>query len=512
MKALILGLCLVSITPIFSQPVYFNHLIRTQGNEQARGVIQTDSFYYVYGTKFDTISVRNKGFLYKLDQSGALLEEKNWGNDQFEYFSPPSGGILPIDSSRIALCGAIRDTVKLGGQPIDCGFLMFTNPSGDSIVQRKFFDTISPYPFSYMGFEDIARTPDKGYILAGGIGWSLVNEIKEILLKTDSLGNQEWMKTYGSNGIQFRGYTLDVTPDSGYLVAGWKDDGYQYDGWILKTDKYGTKQWEKVLGGQYDDFINAACITPDGNIVVVLNDQFQDVGYRLTKIHVIKYTPGGNVIWSKEYYYNNSFYCNNIVALNDNSLVLSGGNYIVDSVIWKSGSLPYIYKLNSTGDSIWFRNFYYHSFYEPGYKNDHYLLDMIQTSDGGFLVCGDYRQYLPVMLPQSSWLVKLDSLGCDTPGCQYNSIERTGDRRQELEVFPNPFSEMVYVVLPEGYSGGKLVMYDVQGKKATETEVPANWGQQNFALETNLMNPGIYLLELTDQDGRVWRRKVVKPH
>jgi hypothetical protein len=81
---------------------------------------------------------------------------------------------------------------------------------------------------------------------------------------------------------------------------------------------------------------------------------------------------------------------------------------------------------------------------------------------------------------------------------------------QELEIFPNPFSDIMHVVLPEGFSGGKLVMYDVQGKKAMETEVPANWGQQNFAMETNLLNPGIYLLELTDRDGRVWRRKAVK--
>ena len=501
-----------SLAPLFSQPVYFNHLIRTQGNEQARGVIQTDSFYYVYGTKFDTISVRNKGFLYKLDQSGALLEEKNWGNDQFEYFSPPSGGILPIDSSRIALCGGIHDTVKLGGQPIDCGFLMFTNSSGDSIGQKKYFDTISPYPFSYMFFEDIARTPDKGYILAGGIGWSLVNEIKEILLKTDSLGNQEWMKTYGSNGIQFRGYTLDVTPDSGYLVVGWKDDGYQYDGWILKTDKYGTKQWEKVLGGQYDDFINAACITPDGNIVVVLNDQFQDVGYRLTKIHVIKYTPGGNVIWSKEYYYYESIGCKSVVALNDNSLVLVGTQLTSDTINQKYGEPSYIFKLNTQGDSVWFRHLIYHSS-NPNvldYTNKSTGIDLIKTSDGGFLVCGDYIQYAPNVVPQSSWIVKLDSLGCDTPGCQFISIEERVLGMKELEMFPNPFSEIMHVVLPEGFSGGKLVMYDVQGKKAMETEVPANWGQQNFALETPDLKPGVYLVELVGEDGGVWRKRVLK--
>jgi hypothetical protein len=68
----------------------------------------------------------------------------------------------------------------------------------------------------------------------------------------------------------------------------------------------------------------------------------------------------------------------------------------------------------------------------------------------------------------------------------------------------------MHVVLPEGYSGGKLVMYDVQGKKAMETEVPANWGQQNFALETPDLKPGVYLVELVGKDGGVWRRKALK--
>ena len=136
--------------------------------------------------------------------------------------------------------------------------------------------------------------------------------------------------------------------------------------------------------------------------------------------------------------------------------------------------------------------------------------DIILTDDGGFLTIGFFVDWHPGIMYEDAWIVKTDSLGCDTPGCQIIGIEERVLSMQELEVFPNPFSEIMHVVLPEGYSGGKLVMYDVQGKKAMETEVPANWGQQNFTLETNLMNPGIYLLELTDRDEKVWRRKAVK--
>ena len=136
---------------------------------------------------------------------------------------------------------------------------------------------------------------------------------------------------------------------------------------------------------------------------------------------------------------------------------------------------------------------------------------MILTDDGGFLAVGYYYPFPPPAGTGSRpWIVKMDSLGCDTPSCHLIGIEERVLSKQEIEIFPNPFSEIMHVVLPEGYSGGKLVMYDVQGKKAMESEVPANWGQQNFTLEANLMKPGIYMLELTDRDGRVWRRKAVK--
>jgi hypothetical protein len=135
---------------------------------------------------------------------------------------------------------------------------------------------------------------------------------------------------------------------------------------------------------------------------------------------------------------------------------------------------------------------------------------MIQTSDGGFLVCGDYRQYLPVMLPQSSWLVKLDSLGCDTPGCQLIGVKELEMRNEKLEIFPNPFGEEIHIGLPESFLGGKLVMYDVQGRRAVETEITQSHGQQSFTVQTPDMKPGVYLVEVVGKDGRVWRRKVVK--
>ena len=70
----------------------------------------------------------------------------------------------------------------------------------------------------------------------------------------------------------------------------------------------------------------------------------------------------------------------------------------------------------------------------------------------------------------------------------------------------------MHIVLPEGFGGGLLVLYDVQGRRAAETKIPENQAQRIFTLYTPHLKPGMYLLEVEGKDGRVWRKKVMKKH
>jgi hypothetical protein len=493
---------------IFCQQIFFNKIFKTNGSEQSRGLQESDSFYFVSGHQIDTTSNFQRMFIYTLNKQGALLHHFPLYTDSFDYYAGFKGAMTISFDKCIAIAGSILDTNN------DVyGFVNKISFNNNSFWKSDFKDTISLRQGNWLTVRDMKQTPDSGFILAAQIYGDQPMETRCMLIKTDSLGNMQWYNnSYFSYNIETQPWEIVVTPDSGYLVVGYKWDGYDQNGWILKTDKYGTMQWQKVLGGQYDDFINAACITPDGNIVVVLNDQFQDVGYKISQMQVIKYSMAGAVIWNKQFYYNRSITCKSIVAMDDNSLALTGYNYVIDTILQKYAEPSYIFKLNPQGDSVWFRHFIYHSS-NPNvldYLNKSTAIDMISTSDGGFLVCGDYIQYPPNVVPQSSWLVKLDSLGCDTPGCQLIGVKELEIRNEKLEIFPNPFGEEIHIGLPESFLGGKLVMYDVQGKKAMETEVPANWGQQNFALETPDLKPGVYLVELVGEDGGVWRRRVLK--
>ena len=79
---------------------------------------------------------------------------------------------------------------------------------------------------------DIKQTEDGGYIVAG------CKEDKAWLMKTDLYGNKEWEKSYNL-GDYWGNRTVIQTSDGGYLFAGWEG--------ALKTDSNGNQLWKKPV-------------------------------------------------------------------------------------------------------------------------------------------------------------------------------------------------------------------------------------------------------------------------
>ncbi|WP_276282602.1 hypothetical protein [Halorussus caseinilyticus] len=81
---------------------------------------------------------------------------------------------------------------------------------------------------------------------------------------------EQWRRTYGASGDDI---FADVarTDDGGYLLVGWAG-GENRDGWVLKTDGAGEKQWSKTLGGPGTDRFWGVVPTDEGYLLAGRTD------------------------------------------------------------------------------------------------------------------------------------------------------------------------------------------------------------------------------------------------
>ena len=120
-------------------------------------------------------------------------------------------------------------------------------------------------------FDSMEQTKDGGCIISGGIG----DHPLSVLVKVGKTGDIEWIKKYKVSkwGNEFN--NIEQTKDGGYIATSDEfamnmeiQDSYSL---ILKLDKYGNKEWEKVFGTAVVCQINSIEQTKDGGYIIVGN-------------------------------------------------------------------------------------------------------------------------------------------------------------------------------------------------------------------------------------------------
>ena len=75
------------------------------------------------------------------------------------------------------------------------------------------------------------------------------------LIKTNAQGDTLWTRTYGG-AVSDMGYSVQQTPDGGYIVAGYTDSfgAGGADVYLIKTNASGDTLWTRTYGGpSYDE-------------------------------------------------------------------------------------------------------------------------------------------------------------------------------------------------------------------------------------------------------------------
>ena len=101
-----------------------------------------------------------------------------------------------------------------------------------------------------------------------------------------------------------------------------------------------------------------------------------------------------------------------------------------------------------------------------------------------------------------------DTTGLNLPAAV--AINEPGITPLQVEIFPNPASEMLYIKSLLNLSGATISLTDMSGK-IVRTQLTESISTQSNYYQVNIndLSSGIYLINLTDVQGNVASEKIV---
>lgn len=190
-------------------------------------------------------------YVIKTNSAGGLEWERFIGGS-----SPDFGlGVCEMQNGDFMATGR---TLSSGGWD---AYLVRLSPYGDSVWARGVGVGAQDDGYS------ILALPDGSGVILTGQSYSYTTGSDVFLYRADNDGNLLWTRLYGGNDEEF-GTSLVPTPDGGYAIAGMKAT-YQ-TGWnvlVVKTDSLGNEQWSTEFGASGDDRGHGITCDPDGAIV-----------------------------------------------------------------------------------------------------------------------------------------------------------------------------------------------------------------------------------------------------
>jgi len=169
----------------------------------------------------------------------------------------------------------------------------------------------------------VHQEPNGLYILTGYTASFGNGDLDVWLIKTDDYGNEIWNRTFGGAEIE-NAYSLQICPDGGYILAGITRSFGQGDDdiWLIKTDSLGIEEWNEVYGTEYTDCCSSVSLTNDGNFILGCStNSTANSGFDVLAKKIDEF---GNEIWTAQIGGSSDDYTFYIEQTNDDGFVLAG--------------------------------------------------------------------------------------------------------------------------------------------------------------------------------------------
>ncbi|MFZ0390267.1 MAG: T9SS type A sorting domain-containing protein [Calditrichia bacterium] len=253
--------------------------------------------------------------------------------------------------------------------------LIKTDSSGNSQWIRTFGGAQDDEGYS------LQKTVDGGYVIGGVTSSSGAGSRDMWLIKTDDTGVEEWNRTFG--GFSSDGaWSVGRTSDGGYILTGWSlsnGPGFLGNAWLVKADSNGTEEWNRPFGGDDVDRGYSTMQTADGGYI--LTGYTSSFGAGLYDMLLIKTDSSGTEEWNKTFGGSGRDYGNSVQQTADGGYIVTGYTLSFGA----GGDDLWVVKTDSDGNEEWSKT------YGGGSSDVGYSVQ--QVSDGGYIIAGHTLSY-----------------------------------------------------------------------------------------------------------------------
>jgi len=428
----------------------------------------------------------------KLDQEGNIVNSKCYDNSIVSKVLSYYQGSLRQSNYNEVYYNVGYCRYYINSENVYTGLIYKINSDFDTLWTRTYTDLEKLNDIDHV-FYHLSIVSNDNLIISGYIRDSSAN-YKALLMLVDSSGNEQWRRYYES-GPYNKGINVIPTPDGGFALScyKWVPQNNTAHNYLIKTDSLGNEQWRRFIGGLYKDGPLYLANSPDSTIVGAY--EYSDglapsSSDSYNRIAVVKYTLQGDNLFEK--IYGESILNRRVSSItpdNQGNFVVSGSNKFYPP----EGNYSYegtLLKVDNSGDFVWYRQ-YRHPSTTVSFN---YLYGVTNAADGGFAAVGALFPLQPDTGGQDIWVIKVDSMGCiNFDDCWVGEKELPLPQNETamLRVHPNPAKDRIQLDFgsDELHLPKTLRLYDSYGQLRQTVQLKPGGSEADISG----LPPGMYV-------------------
>jgi hypothetical protein len=503
---------LLFTTYSFSQNIQWEKSFGGKHDDVLMDVIPTPDYGFIMGgssisNKNGNKSDNGKGnfdfCIWKMNENGELEWQKSFGGSADDILTS-----IKLTREGGYILGGTSNSNKSADKTADClgeedFWIIKLDPKGNiewqKILGGENQDILS----------EISLTKDGGFIIGGSSeSNTLVKKENDqsIIFKTDKSkgsldywvikldknGNDVWQKSYGGKYLDKLNNVLQLK-NGDFLLAGSSNSPISFDKkevnfgmndfWIIKINSEGLEQWQKVFGGNKDEYLSSIIELSDENIVLGgSSNSNSGSGNKKEKVNgtdfwLLKIDKDGNELFQEVYDFETNDILISINEADNKDLLLSG--YFSTSNNKKSNNLEdfALLKINNSGEEVWRKTI--------GTKGTDILKKVIISRDKSYVLAGtsdggNSKEKKSHIGKKDFWILKLK-----------DNIKP--EEKLPIEAYPNPTNQFTNVIIGYEYNSGNANLYDLNGRLLDSLKIN---GERTIPFNISRFPQGIYIIEI----------------